>query len=87
MLVIGILSFIVGQWLTEIMAFGMAIFSVSVGILVWSFIDDFILGKVNTYEQIIEKQNLAYAIFTVGIIFIVTMCLFSAFAVFIAFRL
>jgi hypothetical protein len=83
LLLIGVVAYIIGEfYLPVISSFAAGIFSVSIIMLLWHYADDMILGDVDTKKEIIDKQNIAYALYTIGLIILIAVAYLAAFAVF-----
>jgi hypothetical protein len=78
-----LILFLIGHfWIPMFLAFASGTFSVSIIFLVYHFITACIIGEVNDNEEIIKKSNVAYAIYQVGIMFLIAIAYGFAFITF-----
>ena len=83
-LIAGIIFWIIGNYVyTPIMAFAGGILGAVIILALIHILDNKMLGKVDTYEEIVEKQNLPYAIYFLSVTIGVCTGVTIAFLVFL----
>jgi len=71
-------------FLSELLPFAGGLFAAILSLTLFQLSDDYILGSVNSYNEIIQNKNLAYAIYLLSIAIIIGITFGSAFLVFVS---
>ena len=81
----NIILFILGYiFLSELLPFAGGLLASILGLFLYQLSDDKLLGKVDTYNEIIVNKNLAYAIYLLSISILIGLSFSSAFLVFVS---
>jgi hypothetical protein len=78
--VVFMLAYVYAQFL---LAYAGGVLSAILGVWLVVLVDGLFLGKVDTYTEIVKKGNISYAIYFLGLCFIVGVFFMSAFVVFL----
>lgn len=80
-----IIFIVIRNVLPELYGFAGGLLGGSIALFVFTYIDDYLNGKLDTYEQI-ENGNLAYAIYFFAIAFVFAVGFATPFIAFITFK-
>ena len=76
--------YLIGEFLiNEVSAFASGTFCSAILIFIFSFSESKMLGKVDTFTEIITNRNVAYALFLIALAILIAVGFLAAFAVFI----
>jgi len=83
----GALFWLFGSYVyTPIMAFAGGVLASVIMLLIIHYLDDKLLGKVDTYTEIVTEKNFAYALYFASVAFTVVAAFGFAFLVFLTFK-
>lgn len=86
MLIVGLIIFFVcNYYFTPLLAFAGGLLAAGSFAVFVNYIDDKLLGSVNTKEQIVDFGNIAYAIYFLSLVIGCALVYCASFIVFLAF--